>query len=216
MMETRLLLGGGGSEIDEYPIHELFASWIRPGPILYLPIAMEFIGLAQERWIKTALHPHGINQIEIWKSLKGHTPTELNRFRGVFIGGGNTYHLLQQLRISGFDKAISDFISLGGTVYGGSAGAIIMGKDISPCAYIDPNNVGLTDLRGLDLMGGDSVWCHYQDVDEKLVQEYVDRSLSTTFALPETGGLWVCGQNDYHRLGSGNIICFGLKEHHIL
>jgi dipeptidase E len=157
-METRLLLGGGGSEVDEFQIYAQFAAWVRPGPILYLPIALEFIGPLQQRWIKTALHPHGIDQIDMWKSLKGHSAADLERYRGIFIGGGNTYHLLKQLRAAGFDLSIADYTSRGGVVYGGSAGAIIMGQDISPCAHIDPNNVGLTDLRGLNLLDGDSVW----------------------------------------------------------
>jgi dipeptidase E len=205
-METRLLLGGGGSEEDEYPIHALFAAWVKPGPILYLPIAMEIIGAPQEKWIGAALTPHGISRISMWKSLAGHTAAELNAYTGIFIGGGNTFHLLKQLRDTGFDRAISTAVANGVPVYGGSAGAIIMGKDISPCVHIDPNNVGLTDLHALDLLTGDSIWCHYQPTDQNRVRAYVKSSRSTTYALPENAGLWVRAPHDYVPLGPGQIL----------
>jgi dipeptidase E len=213
-METRLLLGGSGSEVDEFPIHALFGSWVRPGPVLYLPMAAENIELITQQWIQDALRQHGVDQIELWKTFKGHSPADLDRFRGIFIGGGNTYHLLKQLRTSGFDLAIADYFARGGVVYGGSAGAIIMGLDISACT--STNRVGLTDLHGLNLLDGDTVWCHYQASDEPLVEDYVQRSCSTSYALPETGGLWVRGHKDYLPLGSGPIVRFDLQGKHTL
>lgn len=48
----------------------------------------------------------------------------------VFIAGGNTFYLLDQIRKTGFDKIISTFIKNGGLCIGASAGALILGPDI--------------------------------------------------------------------------------------
>jgi len=48
----------------------------------------------------------------------------------IYIGGGNTFKLLKELKESGFDKELLKFIKEGKPVYGGSAGALILGKNI--------------------------------------------------------------------------------------
>jgi dipeptidase E len=48
----------------------------------------------------------------------------------VYISGGNTFYLLEQLRTTGFDTLVIDFINNGGMYAGASAGAIIVGPDI--------------------------------------------------------------------------------------
>jgi peptidase E len=39
----------------------------------------------------------------MWTSLADHSPSEIDLFDGVFIGGGNTFQLLYQIRVYGFD-----------------------------------------------------------------------------------------------------------------
>lgn len=87
-------------------------------------------GQAQFDWISSALGPLGVGNIEMWTNLQDHDPREIFDYTGIFIGGGNTYHLLKQLQMSGFMETICEFATGGGVLYGGSAGAIIMGRDI--------------------------------------------------------------------------------------
>ncbi|MGX7015157.1 Type 1 glutamine amidotransferase-like domain-containing protein [Vagococcus silagei] len=55
----------------------------------------------------------------------------------IFIAGGNTFYLLQELRRSGADLLILDHISQGKRYIGESAGSIIMGPDIDFIKYMD-------------------------------------------------------------------------------
>ena len=216
MIETRILLGGGGSAADERPIFERFAAWVDGGSVLYLPIASHYIEKSHLEWISTVLHPLGVTKIDMWATLLGHSPAEVGQYQAIFIGGGNTYHLLNQLRVSGFDEALRHFAGQGGVIYGGSAGAIVQGRDISTGSRLDENVVGLTDTSGLDLLDGDSVWCHFQPADEPLVRAHVGRVRSPTIVLAENSGVWVRGQRDYVSVGSGDSYRFTLNEKHKL
>jgi dipeptidase E len=199
---TRILLGGGGSADDERPIFERFSAWIGEGRVLYLPIAAEQPGSAHLAWVTSVLTPLGVHHVDMWTTLAGHDPAELTAYAGLFIGGGNTYWLLHQLRTEGFVAAIRDFAQQGGVVYGGSAGAIVLGANIATCAHIDHNDVGITDTHGLNLLDGQAVWCHYQASDYPLCQAFIVRTRLSTYLLAETSGLWRRGPHDYVSLGA--------------
>ena len=55
----------------------------------------------------------------------------------VYIAGGYTYYLLEQIRKSGFDEILHAFVERGGMYVGASAGALIAGPDIEPCSTLD-------------------------------------------------------------------------------
>jgi dipeptidase E len=214
---TRILLGGGGSAEDERPVFERFASWVEDtDSVLYLPIAAADAGEGHFAWVSSVLNPLGVRRIEMWTSLAGRAPAELDRYGAVFVGGGNTYSLLHQLRATGFGEAIGDFARRGGVVYGGSAGAIVMGWNIETCAHLDRNEVGLTDTSGLDLLSGDSVWCHYGPADDGLIRSYVKRTGSPTLVLAETAGVWVQGAGEYVSLGAGAVYRFAVGGKQII
>ena len=201
-LPTRILLGGGGSAEDERPILERFAAWVGAGRVLYLPIAAEQPGSAHLAWVTSVLTPLGVRQIEMWTTLAGHQPAELGSYTGIFMGGGNTYWLLHQLRAGGFGDPIRQYALQGGVVYGGSAGAIVLGANISTCAHMDHNDVGMTDMHGLDLLDGHAVWCHYRASDYPLCQAFIMRTRNSTFLLAETSGVWRRGPDDYVVLGA--------------
>ena len=127
----------------------------------------------------------------MWTDLSRHQPEPLETFGAVYIGGGNTFTLLHLLRASGLDLALKTFAMNGGAIYGGSAGAILLGADIASCERDDSNTAGLTDTRGLNLLGGTDIWCHYTPDQRETVQTYNDTSGRPILALPERGGLCV-------------------------
>ncbi len=190
------MLAGGGDAPDSVPLDEIFAGWLgQRGRLLYLPLAAapKTDGYAQHRaWIDAVFAPLGVSVIQMWTDLTAREPAELEDFGGVYIGGGNTFTLLHLLRASGFDRALKHFALNGGAVYGGSAGAILLGADIASCERDDPNTVGLTDTRGLDLLAGHDLWCHYRPDQQEQVQAYSHHSGRPLYALPERGGL--CAQ----------------------
>ena len=72
----------------------------------------------------------------------------------IFVGGGNTFYLLQELRRSGADKILVQEVNKGKLYIGESAGAVITCPDIGYCAGMDnPEKAPeLTDYTGLGLV----------------------------------------------------------------
>ena len=170
--EPRLMLAGGGNEADSASLDRIFAAWMgRGGSMLYLPIAQDLDPGGYEaahQWLRSVFEPLGVREIEMWTGLAGRTAEELRAFDSVYIGGGNTFRLLSLMRESGFDVHLQDYFAGGGAIYGGSAGAIVMGRNILT-AHGDPNDVALVDTRGLDLARGHSVWCHDEEAHDPLI-----------------------------------------------
>ena len=193
----RLILAGGGDAPDSRPLDDRFAEWLGPqGRLLYLPVASggKADGYAGHlAWITSVFRPLGVADIRMWTEPESHTPAELDDFSGVYIGGGNTFRLLHLLRRTGFDMVLRRYALAGGAVYGGSAGAIVLGADIASCERDDPNTVGLSGTRGLDLLGGHDVWCHFVPDQAAQVQAWADASGRPVYALTERAGLCVEG-----------------------
>jgi len=160
--------------------------------MLYLPVAMKGSQHSYESclaWIRSVFTPLGVLNIEMWTDLGEHDADELAAFHSVYLGGGNTFGLLTQLRESGFDAGLAQFARRGGAIYGGSAGAIVLGRDIMTCAHLDRNEIGLRETRGLDLVAGHAVWCHYRADDDAQIAEYVRPRGFPTLAISERAGI---------------------------
>jgi dipeptidase E len=196
MTQRRLILAGGGGAEDSRPLDEHFAEWIGPtGRMLYLPIAMDgqhpYTYAQCLDWVSSIYHPLGVTNIEMWTDLASRDHAELSGFDAIYIGGGNTFRLLHLMRRSGFDRVLARFVSRGGAIYGGSAGAILLGHDIMTCAHLDADEVGIVDAAGLDLVGGYAIWCHYQPEDDERIVAYIEQYGFPVLALSERGGLQV-------------------------
>jgi dipeptidase E len=199
MNEPKIMFSGGGDERDSRLMDEIFAGWVGKGRLLFLPTALVHPSNIEAgyRWIKRALAPLGLTDIDAWTNLSGKTALDLDAYDAVYIGGGNTFYLLQQIRLHHLDEALEQFILAGKPVYGGSAGAIILGYDISSCAHIDENIIGLTDFSGLDLALGNTIWCHYTPEDAERIQSYVRRGGIPSIALSEKSGVYRLGEYLY-------------------
>ena len=184
-----LILSGGGDPEQVRPIDEYFAAHIdKAQKVLYIPVAMEREVFTYEQcldWFTSVYAPFGIQNIEMLTNLSS---AEISAdTSAVFIGGGNTYKLLKGLRESKFDQRLIAYLDNGGTVYGGSAGAMIFGKTIETEIHTGSRNYGLTDLSGLNKLNGYDLWCHYTPKEEPLISGY-PRSL---YILSEESGLIV-------------------------
>ena len=91
----------------------------------------------------------------------------------------------------GFEQAVRDFVAGGGDYYGGSAGAILACSDIGVAAGLDENEVGLTDLTGLDLVRGLEVLPHYDDTQAVAARDWSCRQARPLVGVPERSGLAV-------------------------
>ena len=188
----QILFAGGGDERDLLPLHALFARWVNGGRLLYLPTALVSLPAMESgfRWLEEVFEPLNLVHIDLWPSLAGKKAVDLLVFDAVYIGGGNTYYLLQQLRDQRMAGPLREFILSGQPAFGGSAGAIVMGADITSCAHIDENIVGLDDLRGLEMALGCTLWCHYQSADLERIQAYVAQAKTPSIALTERAGVY--------------------------
>jgi dipeptidase E len=175
-----------------------FASWLKAkARVLYLPIALgweESAYAKAEAWIRSVFEPLGIAGMIMWTNLSSHRPEELGDFDGMYIGGGNTFRLLFELRRTGFGTAMLAFAEGGRPIYGGSAGAAVLGRDITTVSHIDSNSVGLTDTRGLSLVGECYVWVHYQDSHRMLVEQYLKSRGGRCLVLTERSAAAIDGK----------------------
>jgi len=190
----RLLLAGGGDAEDSQQLDTLLVQLTAGGSMLYLPIALALQQRSYEscyHWIRAVFFPARIDSITMWTDVSQKTVADVESFAAIYIGGGNTFKLLNDFRHTGFDHVLLHFIERGGIVYGGSAGAIIFGKDIMTASSLDSNDVGLQDTAGFDLVHGCSVWCHYHERDDPKIMAYIEQYQHPVIALSERTGLFV-------------------------
>lgn len=96
------------------------------------------------------LDERGIGYTAVDPSFDSNWKQKLQGVELVVIGGGNTFHLLNEARKTGFDAWLAD--NLDNKVYmGTSAGSILMTPYIAIASVDDgdENTVGVTDLTGL-------------------------------------------------------------------
>ena len=62
---------------------------------------------------------------------------ELNQFQVIFVEGGNTFYLLNEIKKSGFDVVIQELLAKGVIYIGASAGSMILGPDLNHLVKID-------------------------------------------------------------------------------
>lgn len=195
-----LILSGGGNSEQSKGVDTLFTSLLKNNKILYIPIAMDRVKHSDREcllWLEGNLSPYGdfditlLNEEEI-NEIKY---KELLDFGGVFIGGGNTYKLLRILKETAFDNYLVSLLNETEIpVIGGSAGAVIFGKDIETVETMDINNVGLKDLSGMNMLSGKNVWVHYNESMDEDIKKYTERSGTEVIALPEESGLYITNE----------------------
>lgn len=186
-----LLLAGGGDENDSWLLDERLVNEIgRDAAMGYIPVAMpsEYYEDNVE-WVTEVFSKHGFSDIKIWTEIGELSASSIASVSAVYIGGGNTYRILNKLRQSGTDQHLREFVASGGYLYGGSAGAIICGETIETTP--DENRVGLTDTTGLQFLPDTDIWCHYTDNDDPEIFEYVTETDRTVIAIPERSGVSV-------------------------
>lgn len=149
--------------------------------------------------------------------IRKHT---LSEYAAIFIGGGNTYRLSQRLKNSGAFELIKEYLNNGRIVYGGSAGAIIFGKSIDSCLYMDTNDVVLGDTSGFDTLFGFSFTAHYTNQHaskHKVATNYLTQysTKEPIVALPEKDSLYtdgntikIVGTKPWYVFNGGKNKCF--------
>lgn len=95
----------------------------------------------------------------------------------IYVGGGNTFFLLQELRRTGADRAIIEQVRAGMPYIGESAGSVITAPDIGYIKLMDRTDKApdLTDYAGLGLADFRVVPHHHATAMGHAAQRILDR-----------------------------------------
>jgi len=194
----KVFLCGGGADVQTIEANKRLNEVIdHSKPCLYIPLAMEadMYGSCYE-WIQGELSSVDIPGIHMVRSAGELAEKDFTDYSFLFIGGGNTFKLLRDIKVSGAFEKIRKYLEQGGVAFGGSAGAIIFGRDLEACVLDDSNDVNLADIDGYDVLDGISVLCHFSnrtvEKDEASRRFLLDLSMRRkAVALPEEVTLFV-------------------------
>ena len=169
-----IYLSGGGNEQASFSLDRYFFGEIPVGgKLLYIPIALvgHRLYATAPQWFTKLVRMHNREDLTITAAKNFADVTDkLLEYDAIYIGGGNTNTLNKRAHESGFAEALQDYIKKGrGVVYGGSAGAILLGRYLDTCKEIDVINT-----PGLDLLNDYSIFCHYEGQDISDWQQHHD------------------------------------------
>jgi dipeptidase E len=206
--KTKLFLSGGGDAQDSEVLDKVFLDSFDGSKLLYIPIAMPGGKNSYEScydWIVSTLTNISDRFIEIDMciDLKKLNENILEKYQAVYVGGGNTYKLLQTIEENGFKDLLFSCLEKGIIYYGGSAGAVVIGRDIATVSEENDNNYKFE--KGLSLLGKYSVLCHYDGTQDEKIKEYIKISGNSVIAIPEKSGIIV---SDLIAKVSGEEPCF--------
>ena len=217
----KLILNGGGDGEQVSNARKILNKIIDHNKkILYIPLAWPdptYSGCLEFMTNELSdVDKQGIDMIKSTDELMNKNFTD---YSCIYIGGGNTYKLLNDLKSSGvFDKIKKYLIEEDGIVYGGSAGATIFGKDLDSCNTDDENEVGLINNNGFDMINGYSLLCHYISRNPErteLSKKYLlDLSRNKpVYAIPEEDTIYIedgvitfIGTRPYYEFNNGQIL----------
>lgn len=175
--------------------------------LLFIPTAAE-VEDGEKDWLdadKQALINAGflLTDFSLTGKKKVEVESMLDTVDGVFLSGGNTFYLLQEIRRSGFDTLIDMFVARGMYYIGSSAGSVVAGPDIDNAKLIDdalraPNlrsykGLGLTDVEIFPHWGSE-----YFEVGYMNTMKYVYKSGHKIILLADDQ--YVCVQGDRYQI----------------
>ncbi len=159
----RIFLSGGGNASDTTLLDKEFASrLVDEGALVYLPVAMREsrYGKCLE-WFKSVFEPLWQGEIQLLTDLRKRRG--LSEVGGIYMGGGDTSKLLHDIDSADFGTYLRQATKQNIPIYGGSAGAIVLGKSIETAPEVKNKQDELTE--GLDMLHGYSVVCHHNSTD---------------------------------------------------
>ncbi len=200
-----LYLSGGGDENQSFTLDKFFFNKIpQGGSFLYIPVALRGHKLYSKTysWMRKVLKFHQREDVNFFSAeiLSNYSLSKVKDFDAVYIGGGNTWTLIEEVKNYNFHNILLRYLKKGGIIYGGSAGAIIMGKRIDTQGDENKNNV--KNVSGLNFLHNFSLTCHFKNEKRKQFREWAVKNNASIICLPEETGLIV----DYNK-----ATCIGNK-----
>jgi len=216
---SKVFLSGGGDIETSYSFDSLFFDSLPQGAnILYIPVAMATTMARTEAsfdWFSKLISSHSNNDryldFTMWNA--GDSLPILHNYDAVYVGGGNTYRLLMVLEKLGMLEYLKKYIRNDGIYYGGSAGAVIVGKSLRTVEEENLNNYSKHD--GMNLINNLSIFPHFLNSEKQknTIRNICDNYTLMIAALPENSGLIIddCGITVH-----GNIYLYEKEKKTIL
>ena len=207
-----IILGGGGNEEEDFKVLKYFCKNLKN--ILYIPNAFP------DNKYKNCLiwAKNNFKRFDLEDKITMHTnlssDIDLSKFDGIYIGGGNTFKLLKEIKESGFDKKIIKFYEKGGKIAGGSAGSIIFGNNIKIaiiCEDKDKNLVNLKNLSGINICKNYDIQAHYFDEQLREHQDYIKNNKRNVIAIPNESAV-VISNNKFKVIGKKEVTIISIKN----
>ena len=198
-MKLLLTSSGISNRTIANALHELVGKTPSETKIGFVPIALN-VEQGNKDWVVNqflSLWRNGYNWIDIIDPTAASVDWQirLNEVDVVYPSGGNTFHLLDQVRKTGFDKWLKS--NLKSKVYvGGSASTILLAPNIGVAGInkIDPNLLGLKDLRGLGLVDFEIVMHVPSMISAQSAEAYAKKSKSKVYIFDDETALKIDGK----------------------
>lgn len=192
MRNGYIILSGGGDIETSFKLDEKYFSLLKNNAkILYIPVALDRDKIGFEAcydWFSVLISKYaGEKDIDFTMLLENDKIPDFGAYDSIYIGGGNTFKLLDYINRNNISKNIIEYSKNNGIVYGGSAGAIVLGKDIRTVE--EENDKNYSYFNGLNLLENKSTICHYTESLDKKIFEIVKKINSQIIAIPEDSGI---------------------------
>jgi dipeptidase E len=188
-MRPAIYLGGGGGAEDSAALDTIFFGNLpSDGTILYIPLALDSANFPGALEWFTGIVRRYSSTLKIEMLTEDNVNiTDFGKYDAIYMGGGNVFKLLDFVTTRNLDQKLKDFIKSDKAIYGGSAGAIILGKSINTASAMDDRGDYKYDA-GLDLFKGACIACHWPQTDEH-VRKFATDNNCKIYCMPETCGL---------------------------
>lgn len=186
---THIFLAGGGGAEDSRLLDEQFVKMLDlTKPLVYIPNAIRSKPYQScLEWFRSVMTPLGVTVIEMWDDFHPRHPVD--GIAGVYVGGGDTVKILREVRGADFDKYLREVARSGVPLYGGSAGATILGEDIRTAP--EASQLNATEAAGLGLIKDHSIVCHYKADDRETTTKLSKNLRQKIIAIPEKAGGYI-------------------------
>lgn len=182
------------SSIDVLSFRYLTDKSFQELKVAFIPTAAN---VYEDKWFverdREILQQAGVHYIEfdIAGKTKNEVRSALDGMDVAIVEGGNTFYLLEKVRVSGFDAVIKDLIDQGVIYVGSSAGAVLACPNIAPVKYFDnpadaPNLKNYEGLNFVDFV----ILPHYEPdkQDENYIKAIIDcKKLELPYQLLTNG-----------------------------
>lgn len=209
----RLFLGGGGDIEDSVIIDkDFFENITSCDKILYIPVACDFTSYENcFEWFYSLVNKYvNMNKNNITMLLETDNIPNLEDYKGIYIGGGNTYKLLDYVVKNNLAPKFNEYIKKGGNIFGGSAGAIIFGQSIETVIEEKEN---FPNNKGLGWLSNYTIRCHYKVDEDEIFKDISKKINYPVIALPENSGIIINYLNNTTKiLGNSFVFINGNKE----